>query len=59
MFLLCQNKCLFQSVLTTAYFNHYFWSKTLKNKLEAQDLSAEQLLYKTVFPDLVLLLKTS
>ena len=42
-----------------AFFDSCFWYKTLKNKLEAQNISAEQLLFKTVFAELLLLLKTS
>ena len=42
-----------------AYFDPCIWSKTLKNKVEAQNTSVEQLHYKTFFLELIFLLKTS
>ena len=38
-----------------AYFDLCFWSKTVKNKSEAQNTSAEQLHCKTFFPEFVFL----
>ena len=42
-----------------AYFDLCCWSKTLKDKLQAQSTSAEQVHCKTVFAELALLLKTT
>ena len=53
-----KQKRLFQLVFMTAYLDPCFWCKTLKNKLEAQNTSAEKLHCKTRFVQLVLLLKT-
>ena len=41
-----------------AYFDPCFWRKPYKNKLEAQNTSAEKLQYETVFAELAFLLKT-
>ena len=54
-----KQKLLFQSVLMIAYFDSCFRSKTLKNKLKAQNRKPKQLHCKTLFPEHVLLLKTS